>query len=201
MQARYYAKLYNRDPLKDFPARLDTDRGIIHYCQGECNYNYNSYYFTFDFLLVLFLTLPLNILVAIIGIYCLNLTITEHESYQHINSSRRINSIYWASVIIAGVINIACLVVDIRRFVQYYYVRYFFYSFKLSLGILLLLVEPVAVFIVIKKFRISSRVCGCCSKALVMRLVHTLSICHLLWFLHRLGSGLIVAAFFIALAP
>ncbi len=67
--------------------------------------------------------------------------------------------------------------------------------------VLLFLVETVAVFIVAKKVRISSCVCCCCSRPLVMRLVHTLAICHLLWFLHRVGLGFIVAAFFIALAP
>ncbi len=67
--------------------------------------------------------------------------------------------------------------------------------------IFIFLVETVAVFLVVKKFRIYLCVCGCCSRPLVMRLVHTLAICHLLWFLHRVGLGLIVAAFFIAIAP
>ncbi len=196
MQARYYAKLYNQDPLKDFAAKIDTDRGIIHYCKDKCtddsyynSYNYRSFW----------IVLPLNILIAIFGIYCLNLIIIKYESYEH-NSLRRkvFKSIYWASVIIAAAVNIACLVIDTRWLVQYPSTPYVFYYFGLPLGILILLVETVAVFIVVKKFRISSCVCGCCS---VMRLVHTLAICHLLWFLHRVGSGLIVAAFFIALAP
>ena len=68
--------------------------------------------------------------------------------------------------------------------------------------ILIFLVEAIGVFLVkIFRSRISSCVCGYCSKLLLMELVHTLAICHLLWFLHRVGLGLIVAAFFIALAP
>ncbi len=193
MQARYYAKLYNHDPLKDFPAKLDTDRGIIRYCRDRCYYDVNNY-FNEDWLMI-FLTLFLNMLIAIFGIYCLNLTITEYESYQHNNSSRRINSIYWASVTISGAINIACLVIDIRWFVQ----------------------NPNFLFLAIRLTSSPSRNCCCvhsCKeiqnffmcvwllfKTLVMRLVHTLAICHLLWFLHRVGFGLIVAAFFIALAP
>ncbi len=191
MQARYYAKLYNHDQLKDFPAKLDTDRGIIYYRRDKCNEYYSDHYDYGSIWLGLSL-IPLNILIAIIGIYCLNLTITEYESYQHINSSRRIYSIYWASVIIAGVINIACLVVDIVQIREVAFIKFMAPIF---------LIESVAVFIVLKKFRISSCVCGCCSRPLVMRLVHTLAICHLLWFLHRVGSGLIVATFFIALAP
>ncbi len=198
MQARYYAKLYNRDPLKDNPAKLDTDRGISYHGYSE-NYGRGGVY---SYIFLITTQYPLHILIAIVGIYCLNLFITKYESYQHTNSTRKVfNYIYWASVIIAGALNIACLVIDILWFAEYYFITYVFYYVRLPLGIFLLPVEPVAVFIVVKKFRISSCVCGCCSRPLVMRLVHTLSICHLLWFLHRVGSGLIVAAFFIALVP
>ncbi len=198
LQARYYAKLSNHDTLKDNPAKVDMDRGIItssiRYGGSDGDFNNDNLNRFIGFIIIFYL---LNILIAIVGIYCLNLIITKYESYQHTNSTRKyFNSIYGASVIIAGVINIASLTVDMM-FIMFGD----FMFFRLPLMALIFLVETVAVFIVIKKFRISSCVCGCCSRPLVMRLVHTLAICHLLWFLHLVCLGFIVAAFFIALAP
>ncbi len=124
MQARYYAKLYNHDPLKDVPVKLDTDRGIIYHTESHCmrpgyecqnNIDIDNYSTT----VVVITQYPLHIFIAIVGICCVNLFITKYESYQHTNSTRKVfNSIYCASVIIAGVINIICLVIDILWLIQ-----------------------------------------------------------------------------------
>ena len=209
MQARYYAKLYNHDPMEDTPSKIDTERGISYhsYCEGWSCHADDSDTSIISLELIIIFNL-LSILIAIVGIYCLNLFITKYESYQHTNSTRKVlNSLYWASVIIAGVINVTCVVIEFLHLNEKnstYYIdsfSYFYYCFRLPLMVFIFLVELVAVFKVVKRFRISLCVCGCCSRPLVMRLVHTLAICHLLWFLHRVGSGLIVAAFSIALAP
>ncbi len=78
-----------------------------------------SSYFSYrnEILKFIFALFPLNILIAIVEIYCLNLII---------NKTRKVfASIYWAFVIIAGIINIACLVIDIGC---HYFLYVFYYN-------------------------------------------------------------------------
>ncbi len=90
MQARYYAKLYNHDPLKDTPSKTDTERGISSYFENS--YDDDTYTITWELIAIFYL---LSILIAIVGIYSLNLFITKYESYQLTNSTRKVfNSIY-----------------------------------------------------------------------------------------------------------
>ena len=58
----------------------------------------------------------------------------------------------------------------------------------------------ISIWIIIKDFKVRDSVC-CFTNRYVLRAIHTLAICHILWFLHRVGCSLLVAIFFIALAP
>ncbi len=96
----------------DVPTKLDTDKGIVTYSRYILRDNILEP--CWKLLGVLYF---LNILIATVGMYSLNLIITKYESYQHTNSTRKVfNSIYWASVSIAGVINIVGLGINILWF-------------------------------------------------------------------------------------
>ena len=41
----------------------------------------------------------------------------------------------------------------------------------------------------------------CCSNRCMLKAIHVLAFCQVLWFLHRVGCNLLVSIFFIALAP
>ena len=114
------------------------------------------------------------------------------KTLQWIKTNRKvlpyIDNFYWATVIICVAINIPCAVL----------------SFFLVISVLSLLAMPlffvmevVSVWIIVKDFKTSNSRCG----TYVLRAVYTLATCHILWFIHRVTLNLIVALYYIAVAP
>ena len=99
-----------------------------------------------------------------------------------------IKSFYWATVIVCGTINISCAVISFVYSID---------SFLFSATPLFFIVEVIAVWIIVKDFKTSNSKCG----TYVLRAVYTLATCHILWFIHRVTLNLIVAMYFIAVAP
>ena len=62
------------------------------------------------------------------------------------------------------------------------------------------IIEVMCLLILSKDFKTTDSVC-CFSHRHVLRVIHTLAWCQLVWFLHHVGCNLLVAIFFIAIAP
>ena len=103
-----------------------------------------------------------------------------------------IKGFYWATVVVCGTINISCSVIS---FIFPYY-SYFNHLIILS-TVVFFTMEVVTVWIVVKDFQTSNSKCG----IYVLRAVYTLATCHILWFMHRVTFNLIVAMYYIAVAP
>ena len=99
-----------------------------------------------------------------------------------------IDDFYWATVIVCVAINIPCAVLS-------------FFDIIISLYLLatplFFVMEVAAVWVIVQDFKTSNSKCG----TYVLRAVYTLATCHILWFIHRVTLNLIVALYYIAVAP
>lgn len=188
--------------------RRDDDRLLVE-ISTHANHSYNSI-LTNAFVINLLLLYTLNFIIAILGISSLPEFLKQSVSY----CKRRTNSLsssdfgelYWATVIVCAIVNILCTVLTYS---------YFFYScgsdycnaqvqsilaYIVPLKFCIFVVEVPSIWILLKDFKIGGSVL-CCSNRYVLRAIYTLATCHILWFLHRVGCSLLVAMFFVALAP
>lgn len=119
---------------------------------------------------------------------------------------------YWSLVILVGFLNLFCINCDIVSLIPSPVpVRYT----KVTLCIIILLLEPpvawhaakhITVPVNMKVFNVLCCCCLCsCGRCSIRRwrprLVHTLSLCHILWFVHRLASGSIMSVILIVNNP
>lgn len=140
----------------------------------------------------------LNLMIAVVCIYYASTVIQILRDIPERRDSlarREAYSLFWALVIVCGVANITCLVI------YFIFVNIVFMS-EISMApmLIILLVEVISIWIIVKDFKMSDSF-FCCSNRHLLRIIHTLAICHILWFLHRVGCGLMISLFFIALAP
>ena len=178
----------------------------------EVSYVDNSYknVLTNVFIINLLLLYTSNFLVAIVGTYFLPKLLQQGLSYCRTTtnslSPREFCELFWAAVIICALINFAC---------SAYSYAYFFLlcnnchctsqtqiilRFYLPPTLIILLAETISIWIRVKNLKIVGSVCCCFNRHLV-RAIHTLGVCHILWCLHRVVCSLLVAIFFVALAP
>ena len=154
-----------------------------------------------------------NLTITIVGIFSASKLVKQIGSYcnEESNSITRkkvINAAYWSTVLVCGITNTYCLgwwltLISGSLSNLYYYYDYYYNiqaSIPLALTSAVYIVEFVSILIIVKDFKLRNSTC-CCTKGCIVRVIHTLAICNILWFLHRVGCGLLVAIFFIALAP
>ena len=130
----------------------------------------------------------LNLAIAIVAIYSSPKLLKQSLFYCKRNSME-LDSVYWATVLVCAIINIVCTVVTHCELG-------FGTVLQLPLKFLIFLIEIISIWF--KDFKIRDSIC-CFTNRYVLRAIHTLAICHLLWFLHCVG--LLVAIFFIAHLP
>lgn len=181
--------------------RRDTDKMLAQYEKLTSTDLNLSFYIT-----NLCLFYSLNWIITIVGIYSVPRFLRQCVSYCK-NSTNVIttkelilNEFYWDTVMVCASINILCTVVYfLSDYISTFFDLYFG-IFILPLMFITFIIEVTFIWISVKDFKISDSVC-LFSNRYVMRAIHTLAICHILWFLHRIGCNLLVAIFFIALAP
>lgn len=137
----------------------------------------------------------LNLVIAIVGVCSTPKILLQLRFYCESNTSvkKMVNQLYSAVVIVCATINFLCTVFYFSNHndMLLHYVLLMFLVF---------IFEVIAIWIIVKDFKISNLPC-CLSNRFAMRTIHTLALCHILWFLHRVGCNLLVAVFFIVLAP
>ena len=112
--------------------------------------------------------------------------------------------VYWSTVAVCASVNIVCTGLNLVSLFDYTQERYrsIFSLLTLPLVVAVSLIEIVSIFIIVtvKNFKLPVSTC-CFSNRYMRRVIHAIAICNILWFLHRMGCNLLVAIFFIALAP
>ena len=138
----------------------------------------------------------LNLAITIIGIYSIQKLMKESVSYykrrkSDLFTTKELDSVYWATVLVCAIINIVCTVLEYRNF------NIALAVYGLPIKFVIFLIEIISIWI---NMKIRDSIC-CFTNRYVLRIIHTLAICSILWFLHRVVCSLLVAIFFIALAP
>ena len=178
--------------------RKDSDKVFVQ------AYHYDNIYLL-QIIPFYILYYALNFAIAIVGIYSVPKLLQQSVSFCQKNSNSltitELNALYWATVLVCATINIVCTVVFhsskyIIKENDYIWLYYIIFPLK----IVIFFFEVISIWIIIKNFKVRDSIC-CFTNHYVLRAIHTLAICHILWFLHRVGCSLLVAIFFIALAP
>ena len=104
-----------------------------------------------------------------------------------------IDDLYWAAVVVCGVVNIVITAMNV-------YLTLYYLHINMVPRVIFYIIEIVCLFVLSKDFKTTDSVC-CFSHRHVLRVVHTLAWCQLVWFLHHVGYNLFVTIFFIAIAP
>ena len=152
-------------------------------------------------MIILFSTM--NLAISIIGIYSVPEILKRSLSYCERNSNslttKELGELYWATVMICAAINSVCTICTYLNDDRDYYDE--FSVILLLIYFFIFVIEIVAIWVSIKDFKMTKHSVCCCSNRYVVRAIHTLALCHILWFIHRVGCSFLVAVFFIALAP
>ena len=152
-----------------------------------------------EYLRILAMFIFLNIITMFLGIYSIQqLTKTKFPSFESA-SIKILNDTYWSVACVTAAVNFACFYYE-SKYVYFLWNRSFPFLFRLSTMLLIFIFEVPSVYYVIKDFKLSASVC-CCSRPGLIRAAHTLALCHMLWFIHRVGCCFIVSIFSLAIAP
>lgn len=159
----------------------------------------------------------LNFIIAMIGIYYTPRLVQQYSSYfegdpQSKNGqglyfktlavdelAGKLDELYLAIVLVCGFVDIGCTVVHLTP-INISLTSSEFDKKIIPLMIIIFVTEFASVLYQVRGFKLSNTPNHCCRHGLII-LLHTLAICSILWFLRWLGCNLIVAIFFIALAP
>ena len=145
----------------------------------------------------LILLCSMNFIITIVSVYSIPKLLTWCVSYSKRNTNRLtlkdLSDLYWAIVIVCAIINIVC---SVLTWTKINYLDYIISVIPLSISIFL--IEMLSIWFAVRDFGI---ILTCCSNHYVVRALHTLAVCHVVWFIHRVGCSLLVAIYFIALAP
>ena len=179
--------------------RKGTDKLIVSY-----NQRFSNEYSIIDFEpFILFFTM--NLAISIVGIYFIPEILRRSVSYCEKNSNslttKEFSELYWATVMVCAVINSVCTIYAPILSVNHTAALSNWQPYYLYNYIIIFVIEVVSIWVSIKDFKITRHSVFFFSDRSVVRIIHTLAICHILWFIHRVGCSLLVAVFFIALAP
>ena len=198
MQAKFYARSYGGS-LNEL--KMESDKLIVG----------GSYYF--QDLIVLpdreiwytswSIFYVLHTIIAIMGTYSVSAGLHKLTALSKgrfiLLTIDQVDDLYLAIVIVCGVVNFMITVTNLDLAVRYN--SWFQVTLiKYPAIIFLYIIEIVCLFVLSKDFKTTDSVC-CFSHPHVLRVIHTLAWCQLAWFLHHVGSNLLVAIFFIAIAP
>ena len=191
-QAKYYARIYGTVNSE----RKGTDKLIVSY-----NPRFSNEYSIIEIEpFILFFTM--NLAISIVGIYFIPEILRRSVSYCEKNSNslttKEFSELYWATVMICAVINSVCTICTYAKCEPN---CFFQLAALLPIYFISFVIEVVSIWVSIKDFKITKHSVFCFSDPSMVRIIHTLAICHILWFIHRVGCSLLVAVFFIALAP
>ena len=161
----------------------------------------------------------MNLTITIVGLFGASKLLKQIGSYCDESNptiwKNIIIATYWSTGLVCGIVHIGCncgcLYIIIGSLCGVPYVRdnfLYYYDIQASIPLAFILavcviIEPLSSFLIVKDFKLRDSKLCCCNncKGHVVRVIHTIVICNILWFLHRVGCGLLVAIFFIALAP
>ena len=140
----------------------------------------------------------MNIIITIVSVYSIPKLETLCVSYSKRKSRltmRYLSDLYKGIVFVCAIINILCTIinrVETRNLPGLNIIIIILLCFTF-------LIEVVSIWFAVKDFEVTFSTC--CSNRYVVRALHTLAVCHIVWFIHRVGYSLLVAIYFIALAP
>ena len=186
--------------------RLESDKGIItleSYFDDDFIYNSkvaNLLATIFDgYFGIIEMYIIVNIMILFLGVYSVQ-EVTKIRFPSLESASMKIkNDVFWSTTCITAAINTSCLIAESIYFPpSYFEIRYNY--LRLLIIILVFIFEMPSVYYVIKDFKLSASVC-CCSRPHLIRAAYTLALCHMLWFIHRVGCCFIVSMFFLAISP
>lgn len=201
LQLWYYvvqAKYYERTKGAKNSERRDTDRMLVLSSDSK-PVDYILDLHVTDLLIInVILFSTTNLVIAIMGIYYVPKILRQIMSYSERNNNnlfmkKELKELFWATVIVSAVVNIACS--------AFPYTYYHADNMPiLPIYLLFFVLEVISSWLSVNDLKIIDNFCGC-SNRYWLRAIHTLAVCHILWFLHRVGCNLLIATFFIALAP
>ena len=200
-------KSYARDPYYE---KLDSDRGILldYSYYGDINSRHNIPLKNEICILALFVILNLLFL-TFTAFYSKSIAqlITERAYLKKI-----MEKYYWSTVALFGLLNSLWFLFDIYQFLIGFDDKFIAKFCVITITIVLLfIVVPINAGIATRHITIPVPgicekiccccCCFCCSKKRMSWLIHTLSLCHILWFIHRLISTSIVVICYFVVAP
>lgn len=183
---------------------------LVYFSTFNANSHKRTSVVTGAFFINLLLLYTLNFIIAALGIASIPKILKQSVSYckrsTNSLSTKEVSELYWATVAVCAVINVICTVLTYLYFFHACGSEYCSTQVStilaciLPLKVVLFAIEVPLIWILVKDFKISDSF-FCCSNRYLLQAVHTLAVCHILWFLHRAGCSLLVAIFFVALAP
>ena len=192
-------KSYARDPYYE---KLDSDRGILlDYYYGDSRHKIPLK----NEICILALFVILNLLfLTFTAFYSKSIAqlITERAYFKKI-----MEKYYWSTGALFGLLNSLWFLIVIYQFLLEFYDTVQFFVI-----IVLFIVVPINAGLATRHitipvpgiFKIICCCCccfRCCSKKYMARCIHTLSLSHILWFMHRLISTSIVVICYFVVAP
>ena len=196
MQAKFYARSYGGS-LNEL--KMESDKLIV-----SAFYYYNDFVdsevFWYKYMSIFFI---LNTIIAIVGTYSVSAGLHKLTALSKgrfiLLTIDQVDDLYWAVVVVCGVVDFAITVMNLYLVSSYEYAFIVVIVTPTKYSVLYIF-EIVCLFVLSKDFKTTDSVC-CFSHRHVLRVIHTLAWCQLVWFLHRVGCNLLVAIFFIAIAP
>ena len=199
MQAKFYARSYGGS-LNEL--KMESDKLIVR------EFYYIEYFlpgYSEVYWYILSIFYVLNTIIAVVGTYSVSAGLHKLTALSKgrfiLLTIDQVDDLYWAVVVVCGVVDVAITVMN-------YYLALISYHFFILMtaatskypAIILYIIEIVCLVVLSKDFKTTDSVC-CFSHRHVLRVIHTLALCQLVWFLHHVGSNLLVAIFFVAIAP
>lgn len=210
-----YARL-----MKGSDSRIDSDKGFVEwtyynekYASQNAYYKYANLnvniYFLGNHIIIPSLFLVFNLLAMMLNGFCL-------KSFIRLANKRlQLKKYYWSTAVVAALINSVWFGYNAYYNLTNPYVSLIISTIVIIIVtiILLLVVSPINAWYAsmyidvplpaIFEHTILNYFCGCdcCSLRFKTRLVHTLALCHILWFVHRLVSSSVVVICYFVLAP
>lgn len=207
MQAKYYARTYGSETNTE---RKDTDRMLVQDRNTRMSYVSNNNALMSPFMINFILLCTLNVVIAIAGVYSIPKVFKWSLSHFKRSKTKELGELYWGTIFVFATINIVCtglayywLIYSYKKcrsgkMCHYSISLLLYYALPTNLAIFSLVV--ILIWVSAKDFE-DTAVVSCYSNRYVVRALHTLAMCQILWFLHRIAISFLVAVYFIALAP
>ena len=187
-------KSYAKEPYQ----KQESDRGILLNNRGIGHIPLDNETCIFAIYMII------NLLLLTLTAFYLKSAI---QLIERVYSKTVIEKYYWSTVVVSGILNSVWFTYN--TFFEYYVIIYNIMSWPII--IIILVVVPINAGLATGHFTIPvpgifEKVCCCCcfcccSKKRMSRSIHTLSLSHILWFIHRLLSTSIVVICHFVIAP